>query len=155
MKEGDEPDIEVVSGIVDIHSLVREAVSRGITAVNPEIVCGRDHIVSAWLHAVREFHRGTAKGDSISTEFLRYLTGERQISTAIERAKIVGETAVLVSESSLDALIEDFGLKRENIEMRCDRARLMSLGMSEEAFGALGERAADWILEKSALVAVL
>lgn len=155
MKEGDEPDIEVVSGIVDADSLIREAAPRGIVAVNPDIVCGRDHVISAWLRAAREFRRGSAKGDSLSTEFLRYLTGERQVSKAIELAMVEGDTAVLVSDSSLDGFIGYMGLKREKIEIKCDRRKLRALGMTDRAMEALGERAGDWILEKSALVAVL
>ena len=54
--------------------------------LNPVSVFGRDHLVSALGHARRAIEERRNTTDSIEMEFLLYVSGERQISKAIEVA---------------------------------------------------------------------
>ena len=55
--------------------------------LNPDRVCGRDHIISAAMHAERAFANGTNRSKTMLTETILYAAGERQISKALEKMR--------------------------------------------------------------------
>ena len=54
---------------------------------DPKHVFGRDHILSAVIHAERAFLRGVNRSRSLITETILYAAGERQISKAIAKIR--------------------------------------------------------------------
>jgi len=55
--------------------------------LNPKYVCGRDHILSAVMHAERAFAQGTNRSKSVITETILYAACERQISKALAKMR--------------------------------------------------------------------
>lgn len=57
-----------------------------VQLVRAEAVASPRHVASAALHALRATSAGTNRAQSLGLEFLRYLSGERQIARAIAAA---------------------------------------------------------------------
>ena len=55
--------------------------------LSSEYVCGRDHVLSAVMHAERAFAQHTNRSRSIITETILYAAGERQISKALAKMR--------------------------------------------------------------------
>ena len=51
-----------------------------IVLMDPDMVVGKDHIISAAIHAERSFSEGTNRSKTILTEIILYAAWERQIS---------------------------------------------------------------------------
>jgi len=118
-------------------------------------VAGRDHILSAADHAQRAIDRGLASSGTFELEFLLYISGERQISKAIETAGVrAGRPFVAVVGNGPDseAILERFGWKADASLIETSPAKLRALGFSKGEIEAAGERSADLVLEKVARV---
>jgi KEOPS complex subunit Cgi121 len=121
-----------------------------IIPLNPLAVCGQDHILSAYIHTKRAYERGTALSRTFSGEFLRYLTGERQISVAIERGGVKdGDSVVIVSEVPVDEVLQHLGLERDDSLIMCSEEKAEYLGLN----GYLPYE--EEVLEMVAMVAIL
>jgi KEOPS complex subunit Cgi121 len=58
-----------------------------VVLMDPDMVVGKDHIISAANHAERSFSEGTNRSKTLLTEIILYAAWERQISKAIEKMK--------------------------------------------------------------------
>ncbi len=58
-----------------------------VVLMDPDMVAGRDHVLSAAMHAERSFAEGTNRSKTILTEIILYSAWERQISKAVARMK--------------------------------------------------------------------
>jgi KEOPS complex subunit Cgi121 len=118
-------------------------------------VAGRDHILSAADHARRAIDRGLASSGRFELEFLLYISGERQISKAIETAGVrAGRPFVVVvgDGPDSDAILERFRWTTDDSLIETSPAKLRALGFSQAEIEAAGERSADLALEKVARV---
>lgn len=75
-----------------------------IVLMEPSMVFGRDHLMSAAIHGERAFQRGACRSNSILTEIIMYAAGERQIGKALDimRPKGNGYAALVVDADSFD-----------------------------------------------------
>ena len=84
-------NIEIVgmSGDTRFEDIVKYFIDLGgdVILLDPDMVCGKDHLASAVMHAERAFRNGTNRSKNILTETILYAAGERQISKAIEKMK--------------------------------------------------------------------
>lgn len=55
--------------------------------VDPDMVVGRDHLLSATEHAERAFREGTNRSKTVLTEIILYSAWERQIGKAMTKMK--------------------------------------------------------------------
>ena len=55
--------------------------------VDPDMVVGRDHLLSAAEHAERAFREGTNRSKTVLTEIILYSAWERQIGKAMTKMK--------------------------------------------------------------------
>ena len=55
--------------------------------MNPDMVCGEGHLLSAAMHGDRAFAEGTNRSNSLLTEIILYAAWERQIGKAISKMK--------------------------------------------------------------------
>src|SRR2546426_6470975 len=121
--------------------------------LNPESVFGRDHLVSALGHARRAFDQGRNTTDSIEMEFLLYVSGERQISKALEVAGARARQPVVVaiaSGGSAEDLLARYSWDRDDALLEPTAARLRRAGFSKEEIDSAGSSATDLILERGA-----
>ncbi|MDR2699105.1 MAG: hypothetical protein LBB30_05475 [Candidatus Methanoplasma sp.] len=78
-----------IRGAAGFDEVVRHFTELGGDAVllDPRMVCGRDHLLSAALHAERAFKNGTNRSKTLLTETILYAAGERQIGRAMEKMR--------------------------------------------------------------------
>ncbi len=58
-----------------------------VVLMDPDAVIGKDHIMTAAMHAERAFSNGTNRSKTILTEILLYSAWERQIGKALSKMK--------------------------------------------------------------------
>jgi len=155
-REGAEPEMAGARGAFSPEQIlgkirqIEDEKGWKLIAANPMAVCGRDHAISAYRHTVDAFSEDRAVAKDFSAEFFRYLTGERQVSRAIEKGGLTGGEMVLVSENPVESLIEKLGLKRDDDLIECSPEKTEYLGT-----GNAGIKAEEMALELVAMVAVL
>lgn len=118
-------------------------------------VAGRDHVLSAADHARRAIDRGLAASGKFELEFLLYVSGERQISKAIETAGVrSGRPFIAIVGDGPDSreVLERFGWRADASLIETSPGKLRALGFSKAEIEAAGERSADLVLEKVARV---
>ena len=126
--------------------------------VDSEHVAGPDHVLSAVEHARRAMDRGLGSSGRFELEFLLYLSGERQISKAIELAGVrPGRSFVAVAGDgpTLPELLERFPWTPDESVVRSSERKLVALGFSRTETEAAGASAADLALERVARVDLL
>lgn len=70
----------------DVLFLARKACAIGpVQVVRADRVVGFDHVRAAAVRAHRAFAQGTNQAERLEVEFTRYLAGERQIRTALDK----------------------------------------------------------------------
>ncbi|HEX17238.1 MAG TPA: hypothetical protein ENG60_02355 [Thermoplasmatales archaeon] len=161
--------------IEDVEGFVRKVreISTGmgieIQVVDADLVCGKDHVISAVMHAVRSFKEKRNSTRSLSMELLLYLSGERQISRAIEKVGIkegkerhvfvfLGSDDLDYIEKSLtedeaEGIIRSLGMELDDGVMRVSREKLERFGLTMEEIETVDkDKYGDLILEKVALV---
>ncbi len=116
-----------------------------IMVANPMAVCGREHVLSAYMHSKRSVERGDGASKELYVEFLRYLTGERQISRAMEKGGVRGKSAVILAGCPVDYLIDMLGVERDDSFLECTEEKLRYLGIGDK----------EEALELVAMVAIL
>jgi KEOPS complex subunit Cgi121 len=143
--------------LADLQEFVR---SRGGWAqlLDAGHVAGRDHILSAVEHARRAIDRGLGASGRFELEFLLYVSGERQISRAIEVAGVRrGRPFVAVVGAGPDSkeVLGRYDWEADASVIDSSPAKIRALGFSTAEIEAAGERAADLVLEKVARVDLL
>ena len=107
-----------IKGSIGFDDIVKHFTGLGgdVVLLDPNMVCGRDHIISAVMHAERAIANGTNRSKTLLTETLLYAAGDRQIGRAIEkmRPKNGNDGMVAVLFDINDPKLEQIGL------LRCD-----------------------------------
>lgn len=119
-----------------------------------------DHAESAYLHARRAHDRGEAVSRTVGGEFLRYLTGKRQVGKAIKAGGVKEgqEAFVLVAAgdkagAAVWRFLDTTGRSRDPTGLGPNVDALDRLGVSDEEREAVPEpQWADLALERVALV---
>ncbi len=121
-------------------------------------VAGRDHLLSAVQHARRAIDRGLGASGRLELEFLLYVSGERQISKAIETAGVrpgAPFVAVIGNGPASKEIRARFGWVEDASRIESSPAKLRALGFSKMEIDAAGSAAANLVLEKVARVDLL
>ena len=128
-------------------------------AIDPRMVCGRDHLVSAAEHALRAFERGTNSSSSLGLETVLYASGERQISRALEKMGLKPgreEVALVLFDLVADQVIETLGMVRDDSLLECTREKLLAFGIAQEELDTVPpELAGELVLESVAFVEMI
>lgn len=99
--------------------------------MNPDMVCGKDHLLSAAMHGERAFSEGTNRSNSLLTEIILYAAWERQIGKAIAKMKPLDgrhDYAVLTVDVD-DPKLDDIGMMRDDsiLDATPDKAERLNL----------------------------
>ena len=144
-----------IKGTVGFDDVVRHFTGLGGDAVllDPDMVCGRDHIVTAVMHAERAFKNGTNRSKTLLTETILYAAGERQIGRAMEkmRPKEGGRGMVAVLFGIGDPRLDMIGAERcdDLLEASPQKARNLGADMFD------GVSCEDAVLEHVAMTDLL
>ncbi|MCL2786219.1 MAG: hypothetical protein FWD81_03225 [Methanomassiliicoccaceae archaeon] len=120
-----------------------------VILLNPNFVCGRDHIVSTVMHAERAFEHGTNRSRSLITETILYAAGERQISKALAKMRPAdgsGEMVAVVFGQD-DLRLTEIDAAEDDGLLKCTPDKIRNLGL--DASGVCPE---DLVLEMIALM---
>jgi tRNA threonylcarbamoyladenosine modification (KEOPS) complex Cgi121 subunit len=114
-----------------------------LQVVRADRVVGADHVRQAARCARRAMAEGRAQANSLETEFLRYLAGERQVKTALAKMGLpeVADAAVAVGfgphrADALTHLAEALGAEEDDGLAAASMAKLRSFGVAEAALAA-------------------
>ncbi|MDH7507865.1 MAG: KEOPS complex subunit Cgi121 [Methanomassiliicoccales archaeon] len=131
---------------------------RGIgIPLNADLVCGRDHLLSATLHAIRSFERGENISSNLSNEILIYASGERQFAKAVEKMGISKGSQriaiVFLDCPHPEEVIRDLGLSHDDSVLEPTIEKLRRFGIDESEISTLSATEfADVVLERVAFV---
>ena len=84
-----EAEVAGIKGDAPFDVIVGHFVSMGGECVlmDPDMICGRDHVLSALIHAERAFSEGTNRSRTLPTEIIMYCAWERQIPISFGLSK--------------------------------------------------------------------
>jgi KEOPS complex subunit Cgi121 len=124
-----------IRGDLGFDEIVRHFTRLGgdVVLLDPCMVCGRDHILSAVMHAERAFSSGNNRSKTLLTETILYAAGDRQIGRAMEkmRPKEGRNEMVAVLFEIDDPGLDKIGMARcdEIIEASSEKAKNLGLDM--------------------------
>ena len=99
--------------------------------LDPDMVCGKDHVMSAAIHAERAFDEGTNRSKTVLTEIILYCAWERQIGKAMRkmRPKEGREDYVALLIDIDDPELDAIGMVRDDslFEATPDKAKALGL----------------------------
>lgn len=126
-------------------------------ALDADMICGKDHLVSAAFHATRAFERGDNVSGSVVLETQLYASGERQISKATKKMGIkLGMeriALVLFDVDDPEAALGRLGLVRDDDVLDASIEKAVRFGIAPEELKAVPEdMVEDLVLERVALV---
>ena len=104
-----------------------------VVLMNPGMVCGRDHVIAAAMHAERSFEEGTNRSKTILTEIILYAAWERQISKALSKMKPVdgsGEYVALLIDID-DPKLDSIGMERDDSLLDATDSKAEKLGLKK------------------------
>lgn len=129
--------------------------------VRADRVVGVEHVRSATMHARRAIAQGRAHGKSLETEFVRYLAGERQVRSALDKVGVPDEgvaegVAIAFGPRRVDALrhfADTLGLDEDDALANASDAKLLGFGITATQLAATTPaRRLDLVLEAVAAV---
>jgi KEOPS complex subunit Cgi121 len=128
-------DFQVIGmrGDSDFDSIVNHFTSMGgdVILMDPDMVAGKDHVLSAAIHAERSFEEGTNRSKTLLTEIILYTAWERQISKAISKMKPKegrNEYVALLLDVS-DPKLDSIGMTRDDSLIDADDSKAAKLGL--------------------------
>lgn len=99
--------------------------------VDPDMVVGRDHLLSAAEHAERAFREGTNRSKTVLTEIILYSAWERQIGKAMAKMKPKegrnDYVALLIDID--DPRLEEIGMTRDDSLFEATQEKAERLGL--------------------------
>ncbi len=122
------------------------------------VICGKEHIISAYKHAKRAFMQGKNISNSLEIEILLYVAAKRQINDAIEfaGAKNNGKYVFLFigkSEKETKKFIKNMELKVDNNLLKPTIKKLKKFGITEKELKTVDKSMrSDLVLEKVAML---
>lgn len=142
--------VSLVRGFAEEHGVE-------IQPLDPAMVFGRDHLISAVDHALRARVEGRATSRTLAGEVLLYASGERQVGEALAKLGLKGrvEAAALVVLGSCPTgeLLRRMGWARDDDLLRAEGKDPTAFGLAREELSTVAPgAAADLILERVALV---
>ncbi len=142
-----------------------------VQAFDAQVVYGKDHIVSAVMHAKRAFQQGTNATNTLALEILLYAAGERQIQKAIKKMGVKkGKHGIVflltdpsnqkdlknVNEAVVRKLLKTFWFTRDDNVICGDMETLKRFGITKKELStASKDKYGELILEKIAMVDII
>lgn len=119
-------------GKASFEEMVEHFTSMGgeVVLLNPDAVCGRDHVVSAVMHAERAFREGTNRSKTLLTEIILYAAWERQVGKALSKMRPGDDgryVAVLIDID--EPRLDEIGMVRDDSLMEPDQFKMDRLGL--------------------------
>ncbi|MDD1770023.1 MAG: hypothetical protein LUO79_02960 [Methanomassiliicoccales archaeon] len=157
-------DVSVIGargGPIEARGLLHrlKGLGRGeVLVMDADVVCGREHLLSAVEHANRSFANSSNSCKDIAMETMLFASGERQISKAQEKMapkKGSERFAIVLFDSPTDEVLRLASLERDDSVLDCTPEKAANFGITRRELETIGEdRAADLVLERVAFVEI-
>lgn len=126
-----------IRGPASFDAVISHFTAMGGDAVllDPDMVCGKSHIMSAAIHGERAFREGRSRSRSLLTETILYAAGERQIGKALEKMKPKpgrDEFVACIFGISGDFRLDAVGMVRDDSLCNESPAKAANLGIPAE-----------------------
>ncbi len=135
-----------------------EASGTDLLVLRAEMTFGPDHITSALYHAKKAFDEKRNSSDSLAMETLLYASGERQLSSAIDKMGVGDDSEEVVVVRLVDGGFspEEGWKPLAQWDTETVEERFLRFGISREELGTVRrERWAELVLEKVAAVDII
>ncbi len=124
-------------------------------ALDADMVCGRDHLCSAAMHALRAFGRGDNVSSTLAVETVLFASGERQIAKALKkvclRAGAERVALVLFDVEDVNAVLKALDLERDDEVLAPSREKAKRFGITDAELEAVPpDRYQELVLERVA-----
>jgi KEOPS complex subunit Cgi121 len=110
-------------------------------ALDADMICGRDHLCSAAMHALRAFGRGDNVASTLAVETVLFASGERQISKALDKVSLhPGDerlALVFFDVDDVPAALRALGLTRDDEVLAPSREKAKRFGITEAELEAV------------------
>ena len=118
-------------GDAEFDDIVRHFTSMGgdVVLMDPDMVVGKGHIISAVRHAERSFAEGTNRSKTLLTEIILYAAWERQISKALAKMKPKRNEYVALLICIKDPELDSIGMVRDDSLIAPTDAKAEKLGL--------------------------
>ena len=119
--EGETPFDEIVSHFTSMGGEV--------VLMDPDKILGKEHVISAAIHAERSFKEGTNRSKSVLTEIILYAAWERQISKALSKMRPKNGRYVALLIDIGDPQLDAIGMVRNDslIDATPEKAKALRL----------------------------
>lgn len=124
-------------------------------ALDADMVCGRDHLCSAAMHALRAFGRGDNVCATLAVETVLFASGERQISKALKKVGLQAGAErvalVLFDVDDVDVTLHALDLERDDSVLEPSREKARRFGITDAELDAVPpSRYQELVLERVA-----
>ncbi|MBR3476604.1 MAG: hypothetical protein IKH39_05525 [Candidatus Methanomethylophilaceae archaeon] len=122
-------------GDAPFDDIVKHFTSMGgeVVLMDPDMVCGKDHVLSALIHAERSMEEGTNRSKTLLTEVILYCAWERQIGKALAKMKPKEgrrEYVALLLDVD-DPKLGELGMERDDSLCQATEAKAKALGLDD------------------------
>ncbi len=98
--------------------------SVGVESVifDPDFICGKDHILSAYMHAKRAFDRDMNRSRDITLETILYASADRQIGRAVRKMspkENQNEFVILIIGDCENLRLDEINAERDDSLIDC------------------------------------
>ena len=113
-----------------------DGIGAEVILFDPDYICGKDHLLSAYIHAERAIERGTNRSRDLVSETILYASADRQIGRAIKKMspkKNSDEFVVLVIGKHENLRLNEIDAERDDSLIECteESAKNMNLEKSK------------------------
>ena len=131
-----------------------------VLPMDADMVCGKDHLEAAVIHAKRAMEQGTNASATLSMETMLFASGERQISKAKEKMGVKNGmrhfALVLFDCDDPSEVLRRLKMIKDDLLLLPSREKAMAFGIESGELGSVPDwQAADLVLERVAFVEIL
>jgi KEOPS complex subunit Cgi121 len=131
-----------------------------VLPMDADVVCGRNHLEAAVIHAMRAMEQGTNASATVSMETMLFASGERQISKAKEKMGVKDGmrhfALVMFDCEDPEEVLSRLKMTRDDLVLLPSREKVIAFGIERSELETVSEiQAADLVLERVAFVEIL
>lgn len=145
------------TGSFDIEELKMKLQEMEVLGIDPEMVCGKDHLISAASCAIKAFTSKRNACSNLTMETMLYASGERQISKAADKMGIKSNNAValVIFNENAEDILSKLNLKQDDSILEPSEEKMMNFGISENELHSVPEsKKYDLVLEHVAFASL-
>ncbi len=152
-------DVAVIGamGSFDVEELKIKLQEMGVLGMDPKMVCGKDHIVSAAKCAMKAFSSKKNVCSTLAMETMLYASGERQISKAADKMgiKSSGAVALVVFNEKTEEVLSILSLNQDDSILDPSEEKMVNFGISKSELNSVSEsKKYDLVLEHVAFASL-